>query len=538
LQQDPNETDPSKDCFLRWSFFSLASAVVNNNWGVFCTLLDIGVDPNTINPSPTAAADTFFTATMLAATTYNPLMLTAALAFGARTQTRIPFPDARTALHLACGKYQSTVASVDEDDIDMIRQWSFSRTEVSPEDFQVMQNMSIWALLQHGAAIEAQDYHGYTSLAYAIAECPDLFAAKILLELNPPANINAANFSGNTVLHEAVREGDLKRLEFCFNNGANLEQKTEMGETALAVAAKEGNIDICQQLLLAGASIKERDANGQNCLNLALQKAQFEILAIFEDSALRESTHALVRLILDEDCRGWTGLHTCIMLSPADDRFIAILERWLDVVGDIDLDHQDLLGWTLLHTAVASSEACARILLERGATIDIKDSLLGWTPLHHACNEGNADMWNLLLEFGADPYISDDLMGWTPMVVLEQAVDQARLDESEVFESIARERQARRRVRLRERATRLFTEKSLGRMVRPMIQADLEWKEEANRREAFPDEPFLAGSGAAESFREQRRYFLMDNEGSCKEWGLIVPSQPIKRSRSWQVHEG
>ncbi len=64
-------------------------------------------------------------------------------------------------------------------------------------------------------------------------------------------------------------------------------------------------------------------------------------------------------------------------------------------------------------------------------------------------------------------------------------MDQARLDESEVFESIARKRQARR-VRLRTRATMVFTEKSLGRMVRPMIQADLEWKEEANRREAFP----------------------------------------------------
>jgi hypothetical protein len=209
---------------------------------------------------------------MLAATTYNPLMLIAALAFGARTQARIPFPDAQTALNLACGKYQSTVASVDEDDIDMMRQWGFSRTEVSPEGFQVMQNMSIWALLQYGVVIEAQDYYEYTHpLAYAVAECPDLFAAKILLELNPPANINAANFSGNTVLQEAVRKGDLKRLEFCFNHGANLEQKTEMGETALAVAAKEGNIEICQQLLLAGASIKERDANGQNCLNLALR---------------------------------------------------------------------------------------------------------------------------------------------------------------------------------------------------------------------------------------------------------------------------
>jgi ankyrin repeat protein len=149
-----------------------------------------------------------------------------------------------------------------------------------------------------------------------------------------------------------------------------------MGETALAVAVKEGNIEICQKLLLDGSSIKERDGNGQNCLNLELQKAQFEIWTVFEDSALRESINTL-RLILDEDCRGWTGLHTYIMLGPVDDRFIAILERWLDVVGDIDLNLQDLLGWTLLHTAAGSSEACARILLERGATIDIKDSSFG-----------------------------------------------------------------------------------------------------------------------------------------------------------------
>lgn len=476
---------------------------------------------------------------MLSATTYNPLMLTAALAFGARTQTRIPFPDARTALHLACGKYQSTAATI-RDDVqdDMFRQWSFSRTEVSPKDFQSMQRMSIWALLQYGADIEAQDYHGYTPLAYAITEGPHLFAAKILLELNPPANINAANFSGNTALHEAVREGDMTRLEFCLNHGADLEQKTELGETALAVATKAGNIEICNRLLSAGASIKERDENGQNCLHLALQKSQFEILIVFEDTIRRESNNALIRLILDEDSRGWTALHTSVMLSPTNNRFAAIFQRWLDVVGEIDLDNRDLLGWTLLHSAVASSEACARILLELGASPDIKDSILGWTPLHHAFNDGNADVWNLLLEYGADPYVPDDLMGWTPLLLLEQATDQARLDENEDFDSIERERQARRRVKVRERATRFFTEQSMKRMVRGMVQADLEWKEELNRRAVFPEESRLAGSGVIESVREQRRYYQMDDAGTCKEWRFVSPSQPAGTSWSWQFHEG
>lgn len=221
------------------------------------------------------------------------------------------------------------------------------------------------------------------------------------------------------------------------------------------------------------------------------------------------------------------------MLSPADNRFIVVLERWLDAVGNIDLDHQDLLGWTLLHTAAGSSEACARILLERGSTIDIKDSVIGWTPLHRAFSDGNTNMWNLLLEFGADPYILDDLMGWTPIMVLEQAMDKSMIDENEYFESIAQEKQARRRVKLRERSTTFFNEKSLGRMVRLLIQADPKWKEEANRRKVFPDEPSMAGSGVVESYRELKRYFLMDNEGPCQEWGLIEPSQPTKGSWSW-----
>jgi ankyrin repeat protein len=511
------------DSFRRWSFFSFASSVINNNWGVFCTLLDIGVDPNTTNPSPTVSATTFFAATLLAATTYNPIMLAAVLAFGASVETRIPFPDFRTALHLACGKYQDTASSLNEDDLKTFQQWTFHRTKVSPNDLPAMQKLSIWMLLENGANLEAKDYHGNTPLAYALADCPNLCGATMLLERVPPASINAANFSGNTALHEAARDDDLSRLEFCLKYCADLEQQTEMGETALAIATKEGNIGICKRLLLSGARISARDSNGQNCLCLAAQKSQFEVIRLFEASAVEHSNDLLRQLILDEDCRGWNALHTCILKSTSDDAFVGIFETWLDGIENLDLDAQDVLGWSLLHMAVSANQACAEILLERGAFVDVKDSIMGWTPLHHACSEGNADMWNLLLSYGADFYARDNIMGWTPLIVMEQAMDRLGIDENVDFEDSEREHLARKRVRLRERATAFFTSESLNRIVRPITQADIDAQIEINRAEVFPDQ--LGAVRHEKNVRKLKNCFFMDASGCCRRIEIVRPSQ-------------
>lgn len=51
-----------------------------------------------------------------------------------------------------------------------------------------------------------------------------------------------------------------------------------------------------------------------------------------------------------------------------------------------------------------------------------------WTPLHHACNTGNQEVFNLLLAYGGEFYERDDYMGWTPLTLLEQAMDVVRLE--------------------------------------------------------------------------------------------------------------
>lgn len=382
-------------------------------------------------------------------------------------------------------------------------------------------------MLQYGAELEAQDYDGNTPLIYAFVDCPDLNAFKMLLERNPPANINAANFSGKSLLHEAALEGNLAGVELHLKYGANLEQRNGIGETALAIATKKGKLEICKHLLLAGASISARDSNGQNCLSLAVQYSRMEIINLFGDF-LEKSKKELDRLILDEDCRGWNVIRTCILMSATDDAFLGLFERWVDRVEDFVLDGQDALGFTLLHTAIHGNPACMEILLERGASVDIKDSILGWTPLHHAMNESSSEAtWNLLLAHTTDALCPDDLMAWTPLTVLEKAMDRYNLDEGLGFETLERERLARTRSKVRDRITAFYIKESINRLVRPLKQADLDAQIDINRALYFPDQSDLDAALQAKPERRLQKCFYIDGKGVCMHVEDIDPSRNV-----------
>jgi ankyrin repeat protein len=68
-------------------------------------------------------------------------------------------------------------------------------------------------------------------------------------------------------------------------------------------------------------------------------------------------------------------------------------------------------GRTMLHTVVARGEKkhvpYARMLLDAGARVDIRDDLLGSTALGWACRWGRVHFVKLLLERGADPVEAD-----------------------------------------------------------------------------------------------------------------------------------
>jgi ankyrin repeat protein len=93
----------------------------------------------------------------------------------------------------------------------------------------------------------------------------------------------------------------------------------------------------------------------------------------------------------------------------------------LDAGGDVNARDRD--GRTLLmHAAIDGREGIARVLVERGTDVDVRDRGLGWTTLHSAAQDHHVAVARILLDHGAeiDP---QDAYGNTP---LGMAVFEAR----------------------------------------------------------------------------------------------------------------
>jgi ankyrin repeat protein len=81
-------------------------------------------------------------------------------------------------------------------------------------------------------------------------------AAARLLEAG--ADPSEADYSGDTPLLEAVRNGHEETVEILLENGADVDASNEIGLTALHWTAFNGRADIAQTLLAQGANVNAR----------------------------------------------------------------------------------------------------------------------------------------------------------------------------------------------------------------------------------------------------------------------------------------
>jgi ankyrin repeat protein len=139
-------------------------------------------------------------------------------------------------------------------------------------------------------------------------------------------------------------------------------------------------------------------------------------------TAIREGRADDVLLLLDRGAspdarvRPYSALHHAVIAGRE-----VVARMLLDAGAEVDVrsdDHQR----TPLH--YARSEACARLLLARGADPNARHHA-GRTPLGPPAEDDRADLVRLLVASGSDPD-ARDLLGWTPVHVAASAhADQA-----------------------------------------------------------------------------------------------------------------
>ncbi|KAK5634650.1 hypothetical protein RRF57_010363 [Xylaria bambusicola] len=220
-------------------------------------------------------------------------------------------------------------------------------------------------LVDYGAFIDVQDYHGLSPFLWAVI-ANQLGATRLLLSRG--VDINSTSLEGKSALGLAVNLGHEKMIRLLVEEGADIMfESLDDQMTPLEEAAACGSLQVFRLLLNRGSDMNHHAENGWSAIHFAAEEGHLEILDLlltkganvnainsFGVSPLHCAANgghtSIVKLLLQRGadphkstCRGWTPLH------------YAAFKGYSDVVRslvDISTPSQDRQGWSALHLAV------------------------------------------------------------------------------------------------------------------------------------------------------------------------------------------
>ena len=235
--------------------------------------------------------------------------------------------------------------------------------------------------------------------------------------LEAGADVNGADLSGNTPLHEAAGRGSLAEgslaeiVVVLVNAGADVHARRFDGGTPLHVALAWGRSpEVVEALVAAGADVNARDDTGNTPLHgFGWSSDPAVARRLLELGADPNARNYAGRVAYPASCENWnTVSFTRIASAP---------EAAACVAEGRDVNARDDHGNTPLHHAIESNALrLAELLLASGADPDIANHE-GASPLHRAAVY-NTVRFQLLLDAGADTGLRDG-SGATPLHAAE-----------------------------------------------------------------------------------------------------------------------
>ena len=191
--------------------------------------------------------------------------------------------------------------------------------------------------------------------------------------------VNHRHFHGRTTLYDAAYRGDLACVRTLLELGADVAVRDDLGYSPLHQAAAGGNTDAIRLLLDRGSDPKAKADDGVTPVHSAAQSGHNEAIGLLVAAGGELDT-------VDHGGRTplWWAAH-----RRADETTRYLLERGADASA---------AGGDVVLQAIRSDDlALVRLLLERGASLDVSDDW-GQTPLHIAAYYGSTDSLRFLLE--------------------------------------------------------------------------------------------------------------------------------------------
>src|SRR4051812_13443750 len=305
---------------------------------------------------------------------------------------------------------------------------SSSPAAIDSEYMAVLRNgdgRKLSRLLQNGASANARDAAGNTALMQATVY-GDTSLMRLLIKNG--AEVNATNAAGATALMRA--SFDLGKVRLLLDHGANVNARSGLGNTALILAARTAQGASAVRLLLDhGADVKATNDFGATALMAAAAAGDQEAVRLLighgADVNAQPAANEMGFLL-------GGGRNALMWAAFRGD--VAILKLLLNAGADVNA--MGGLGTALTQATWADRTEAARLLIARGARVDMAGPRDGYTALHWAASseQQSASLVKLLLENGANANMGggehvDAFMGvpQTPLMLARRRGDTAIL---------------------------------------------------------------------------------------------------------------
>ncbi|KAG8199145.1 hypothetical protein JTE90_015980 [Oedothorax gibbosus] len=265
-------------------------------------------------------------------------------------------------------------------------------------------------LLDKGENVDATTPENFTALHLAVkANQPEV--CEILLGHGANVQMKAGK-NGETALHLAagVLDGH-KCAELIIKSGADVNARNEDGETPLHNAARQGQLKTVSQLLEDGAELESLSKQGESVLHIAVSNCHFEIAKIvIAYKKERVSETQLINYVNQPNKIGETATHYASSINkkqvhyPAEDKdMIALM---LQNGGSVLTETQKNSETAIHYCCRVGNEDILKEIIARLPQSQLqiacnKQAANGWSPLLYACDSGNPHIVELLLQNGA-----------------------------------------------------------------------------------------------------------------------------------------